>query len=193
MLPSIAASPVMNSPRSMTISPAWMSRMPDRFHETLKRTRWAASRFSNSADPSIRPPGNGNAPGTVIVLGRAKNTCPNWTSSCQRTQTTLKERKYSVTTVQLPWSICARVPKNTSSSDRTNNTTVRRNDANADYALASGGVLRDRVGSRGSDTSGRSGAVWMAVLLIGGSGELHGLEEGFKGGAAPADQVLRPE
>src|SRR5262245_1499964 len=113
-------------------------------------------------------------------------------------------------TVQKPKSICASVPKNTSSSDRTNKATVSRSEASAlrpcmtchetGRVFLSGGkgepgawltpeasVLVTAV--TGGAAAGGLGAVSI-VLLIGGSGELHGFHERLEFALVGGDDVL---
>src|SRR5262245_54677421 len=119
---------------------------------------------SNSA-PMVQPPGKGIAPPTFHDLGRPKKTWPNWMSSCSLIQTT-KERKYSPTTVQMPLSICARVPKNTSTSDKANSVTVIRSDPSTSRISTSGCFWRE-VGC--GDVPGTREAVTALVRLIDGA------------------------
>ena len=92
MCDSTANSPVISSLSIMTTRPEWMSRMPERFQLTLKRTAWAASRLMSSNPPRVQPAGNGKLPPTVRVLGRKKKTWPKRTKSWSGIQTK-KERK----------------------------------------------------------------------------------------------------
>src|SRR5262245_38324052 len=130
MLPSTAYSPVTSSPSIRTTSPACSTRMPERCHVSLKRTAWAASRLASSSPPSSQPPGYGKLPGTCHDVGTPKKICPNLTSNWNGIHT-IPDRKYSLTTVQMPESIWARVPKKISTNDSTKRTTVRRSEATA--------------------------------------------------------------
>src|SRR5262245_30415221 len=104
----------------------------------------------------------------------------------------------------MPLSICASVPKNTSTSDSANSVTVIRSDPSTSRTCTSGCFLRP-FGSVGAAPSA-SGAGFTAdastmavdagaaagvfkVSLIGGSGELDGLDERLELGAVRADGV----
>src|SRR5262249_48850651 len=87
----------------------------------------------------------------------------------------------------MPASIWARVPKNTSASDRANSTTVSRSDASGRNTLRNSQCSRGR-GAGGGGASGRAsagrtaagaglGEVCTEVLFIGGSRELDGIDE----------------
>src|SRR5687767_12332381 len=94
----------------------------------------------------------------------------------------------------MPASICASVPKNTSSSDRTNSTTVRRSDASRTRARqATEGRCLWAAGASGvgaglTEGGDALGAAWTEVSLIGGSGEGQFLGEAVEVGQLAADE-----
>src|SRR5260370_36372593 len=94
--------------------------MPERFQVALKRMAWAASRLTRRIPPKSQPPGKGKPPAQSYSLLKLK--------ICKGTQT-YRERKYWLTTVQIPASLWARVPTNTRKNDNPNNTTVMRREA----------------------------------------------------------------
>ncbi len=77
-----------NSPTKSTTIPLWSSTTPARFHDSLNRTRWAASRLANISPPMSLPPGKGNEPGTVVAGEIPKKICPNCTANWRSIHTT---------------------------------------------------------------------------------------------------------
>src|SRR5262249_7941082 len=157
--------------------------MPDRFHVSLNRTAWAANRLASNSPPSSQPPGNGNLPGRFAVGETLKKTCPKRTKICSGIQAS-PVRKYLLSTVQIPSSLWASVPKNTSTMERAMSTTVIRRAANSVRAR----LTRERMPARGAvadltRSETRASGVWIAVLFIFASSiprKLNGAQEGLK-------------
>src|SRR5262245_35032885 len=157
--------------------------------------------LASIAPPMAKPPGYGKPPGTLRARGK---------KICSGTQT-YSERKYLATTVQMPSSICASVPKKTSPSDRANRTTAIRSEPSARSPFrssrparasgpGSGFTAGDAGGAAAVTASPRPAAgggaggmdVWMAVLSIVASVELHGAREPLERRLLLADEVGRP-
>ena len=103
--------------------------MPERFHESLKRTRWAASRLTQQHAAEEPAAGERERPGPWgRPLGQRRRTPAELDGQLERHPDD-HERKYSSTTVQMPLSSGRSGAEEDQDHDSANSTTVSCSDA----------------------------------------------------------------